>query len=283
MIIFWALTLPILALLALSHGGRWHPAGDAFAVIRPALAGLAGGLLAGGALLQVAHPAFLLLPVFSLITILWPIWRPQPTPSGSVTLYQKNLCFQLGDPAVLLADIRACDPDVITLQEVSVENRALLAALADRWPHQHICSHVPVGAVAVLSRHAPVPDTAPLCAPAIAGLRITAPSGPLWVISLHLPWPWPFKHALYRAEVLKALATLTGPCLLAGDFNMVPWSFSLATLSRSLRGQRAGRAHGTFPMGRITLPIDHCIAPTPARTERRPLCGSDHHGLLARM
>lgn len=283
MSIWWGLAALVVGTpLVASHCGRWHPAGDAFAVLRPGLAALClvvlgAGYVAGG----VAAP-WLALPLVSAATVVWPLLRPHPRAPGTMTLYQKNLSFQLQDPAALIADIRAIDPDVITLQEVSAENETLLQALSDRWPHQQLCPHAPVGGVAVLSRHPATGEADRLCATSLAGLRIRTPAGPLWVVALHLPWPWPFGQALYSARACAALSRLDGPVVLAGDFNMVPWSHTLHRFMTVTGARRAGRALGTFPMGRVRLPIDHCLAPRPARSERRPLCGSDHHGLVVR-
>lgn len=271
----WALFGASLLPLILSHCGRWHPAGDAFAVLRPvwAVPVLVVGLIAG------LPTLVLLVPIASLLTVLWPVLRPQPAPSLGLTLYQKNLSFQLADPTPLIADIRATDPDVITLQEVSAENTTLLDTLADRWPHQHLCPHAPVGGVAVLSRHAPVEHSTPVCATSLAAVQISTPAGPLWVASLHLPWPWPFTQHLYRDRAAAALHALDGPVVLAGDFNMVPWSHTLGMIARAIGGHRAGRALPTFRIGPVGLPIDHCVAPGAARATLRPCLGSDHKGL----
>jgi endonuclease/exonuclease/phosphatase (EEP) superfamily protein YafD len=209
-----------------------------------------------------------------------------PGPSGTLLLYQKNLRFDNAELAALEADIRLADPVALTLQEVSEPNRALLANLADRFPHQHVCRFQGVGAVAVASRLPPIPG-AVVCAPGLAAMQVLVADSqgqtPVWIVSIHLHWPWPYSQQDHVAVLRPVLAELEGSVVMAGDFNMVSWADSVGQLAAAARVSHAGPSKGTYlgfdPI--VRLPIDHAFAPESGRVELRPAFGSDHLGLLA--
>lgn len=117
-------------------------------------------------------------------------------------------------------------------------------------------------------------------------MQVETPDGPVWVVSLHLHWPYPMGQAAQVRALLPELAALKGPVVLGGDFNMVPWSHSIRAIAAATNTRRIGAVQYTLPLkGLYTLPIDHLLVPqTPqaASTEKRPLLGSDHYGVLAR-
>lgn len=284
--VFWSVTALGLCTLLFSFAGALHPLGDSLAVFRTQIACLgliwiALGVWTGAA---PASAAVIAIPVAAaMIPALVSYVRPEVP--GPTTLYQKNMSFRLADTAPLEEDIRSAAPDVLTLQEVTPANTALLMALEDSLPSQLICPFEAVGAVAVASRWPIVPGSASVCVEGLAAMQVQTERGPLWVAAIHLHWPWPYRQAEERDAIAAALRTLEGPVVLAGDFNMVPWSRTMQVLTDATGTRRAGRTRTTLPMlGRLwSLPIDHAIVPDgPASTETRPLLGSDHMGLLVR-
>jgi endonuclease/exonuclease/phosphatase (EEP) superfamily protein YafD len=279
----------IMGSLAGSYLGVVHGLGDSLAVIRPALA-VAACVLA--ALLGFAGRRRVGLLVLAAglaagLPILWASLAGDPGSGAGYHLYQKNLSFRLTDPAPLIADIRGHAPDFVTLQEVTDRTRAVMAGLTDVLPSQHVCTFAAVGGVAVLSRW-PVIAGSERCVDGdgLAAMQVTTPDGPVWVVSIHLHWPFPYRQSEQVPRLLPALAAMAGPMLVGGDFNMVPWSHTLATIARATGTERAGSILYTLPLARgwIVLPIDHVLVPrgkgmTGAR--RLPLLGSDHHGVLA--
>ncbi len=273
-----------LSLVALVGGflGWLHPLGDALAVGRA----YAAGAVAGLALLAIwagqRHAAFgalllaLLVGVQVALTYLW------PGPPGQFVLYQKNLRFDNSELAAVEADIRAVEPLAVTLQEVSDPNLALLSALSDAYPHQLRCATRGIGGPAVLTRLPPVPGSE-VCARGLAALQVEWKDRRVWVVSLHLHWPWPHAQAEQVAALLPVLRGLEGPVLMAGDFNMVRWGASVDALAEAARVIPAGPSRGTYlgfdPLAR--LPIDHALAPSGGRITLRPPLGSDHLGLVA--
>jgi endonuclease/exonuclease/phosphatase (EEP) superfamily protein YafD len=276
-------------LLLGSYLGIVHGLGDSLAVVRPALAGAAvvlGGLLwaagrrwAGVAVLVAGLVAGV--PVISSSLPVAADGRP------ARVAYQKNLSFRLADPEPLIADIVGQAPDFVTLQEVTGWTRAVMIGLEDELPSQHLCPFAAVGGVAVLSRWPMIAGTA-RCAEGdgLAAMQVEAPEGPLWIVSIHLHWPFPYRQSEQLARLIPLLESLDGPIVVGGDFNMVPWSHALRQVARATDSERAGSITYTLPMagGLVTLPIDHVLVPRGRATHARrlPLLGSDHHGVLAR-
>ncbi|NNK66286.1 MAG: endonuclease [Rhodobacteraceae bacterium] len=285
-IVLWALAA--LAVLG-GFGGAVHPAGDSLAVFRVyTVAGLA---LISATLLILRRPviafAGLALVIGAGMTLVLP--RDAETPAGrSYAVYQKNLKWSLRDPEALIADITAQASDFVTLQEVTRRNRAVMAGLAARWPHQHFCDFERIGGTAVLS-HWPVVEGSAFCETrlGLSAMQVATPDGPVWLASLHLHWPWPHRQPGIVADLLPVLARLEGPVVLAGDFNMVPWSHTVAMIEQAARARVVGRPGATFDLRTplIRIPIDHVLMPEDAvaiSATLRPKLGSDHRGVLAK-
>ncbi len=279
-----ALALALMVALGLGYLGRWHPAGDSFAVFRAqgvaALVLVASGALAMGARWPGLGGLVLALVAGGQLVLAY----NRADDAGAVTVYQKNMLWRNDDLAALEADIRAVAPDVLTLQEVSQPNRALLAALADVLPVQVYCPFRRVGGTAVATRWPMVPGTE-TCAPGLAALQAEGPEGRVWLVSIHLHWPWPYVQASHVQLILPVLAAMQGPVVVAGDFNMVRWSQALAGVRAAARVENAGPVRGTYPEfgPLLVLPIDHVLAPEGGSLEVRPLLGSDHRGLVGRV
>lgn len=279
--------LGVLALL-LGFTGRWWAWGDSLSVARSwvGLAGLAWLGLCGltGALGWRRAGAVALLVLACLAPVGWAKWRPEPQGAAAMRLYQKNMNFRMPGVAPLVADIDSLAPDLVTLQEVDAENRAVLEALAGAYPARHYCEFLGVGGQAVLARW---PATQTACGYGWAGLRVDHPEGPFWLVSVHLHWPAPHSQYAHLARALPEIAALEGPVFMGGDFNMVPWSGAMARVGEAMGGARVGRARLSIAQlgGWLWLPIDHVLAPEGwrGRVARRPRLGSDHFGLLAEL
>ncbi|WP_309667388.1 endonuclease/exonuclease/phosphatase family protein [Tabrizicola sp.] len=279
-----ALAAGVMLCLAAGYLGWLHPAGDSFAVFR-AQGAMALALVAGlGFLAQARRMAAVLLVVAALaggpVLLAYQIEGE----AGALVLYQKNMLFRNSDLAGLEADIRAMAPEVLTLQEVSKANLALLASVSDLLPHQMFCPFAAVGGTAVATRLTPVPGSE-ICAKGLAAMQVEGPQGRLWLVSIHLHWPWPYRQAAQLETLVPLIAGLDGPMVIAGDFNMVRWSTALGGVRTAGRVRNAGPARGTYPQfgPLLVLPIDHVLAPGGGSIELRPLLGSDHRGLVGRL
>ena len=282
------MALPLAALL-LGFAGAIHPAGDSLAVFRQPLAAivavfsvlliLTGTRWRGALGLGIAVLAF--------VTTL-PHATPGPSGGEVIRVYQKNLLSLLTGPKPLIEDIRNSNADIVTLEEVADRNKPVVEALSDLYPYQTSCDSLPVGGQVVLSKFPSVGPTLP-CDPSqrLAGMLVDTGRHRVWVVALHMRWPWPYDQAVQAASVAKVLQTLEEPVILGGDFNMVPWGDSVHRVARAGSMQLAGQAGATFrlPDLRFWIPIDHVLMPEGSRaalSETRPRFKSDHRGVLAR-
>ena len=198
---------------------------------------------------------------------------------------------RMDDVAKFLAET---DADAVVLQEVGKPNGALLRhALQSRYPYT-----VGDWGIVILSKH-----------PILADGRIDRPGYPPW-ISLMLRWVQlevngtkfelagvhlarPFYAGLQQEDLAALVAFVksrTLPLVMAGDFNMSPWTEKLGQFERSSGLKRYNTFHLTWPMARGTLPllplvvIDNVFAsPQFARiaVAPGPRLGSDHRPIVA--
>jgi endonuclease/exonuclease/phosphatase (EEP) superfamily protein YafD len=286
----WQLAIGValgIAVTVLAGGylGWLHPLGDSLAVGRgiAAAAIMVIAVFASFAGLRMAAFVSMLLALLTggqvLLAYSW------PGLPGAYTLYQKNMLFRNADLPGLEADIRATSPQIVTLQEVSEPNLAMLSALRDVYPHQQVCPGTRVGGTAVLTNLTMVPDTG-FCGPGMAAMQVVAGEegkDRFWIVSVHLRWPWPYTQADQVDLLVPILDQLQGSAILAGDFNMVRWGHSVTRLAEILELRPAGPTFGSYVgWGRmLPLPIDHVFATRAGRVTPRAALGSDHLGLLA--
>ena len=284
----------ILTALALgTWTGPLHPLGDTLAVLRVPIVALAAL-----AVIWTGWPRLLRWPLAALaLVILGQVVAMKlatgPTP-GAFTVYQKNILYRNARIPQLSEDILAQATDVITLQELTTRNGVILDRLAAAYPHLVTCPNFSWSRNAVLSRHPVVPGQT-LCVPGqgLVGAQLDTPQGPVWVLSLHLRWPWPHGQGAQAARLQEVIADLEGPVVLAGDFNMMPWGHSVRRLTVAAGLRRAGPLRPTYwlaPFGwrtqwalTVPLPLDQVWAPGGGKIEIRPNLGSDHAGVLARV
>lgn len=279
-------TLLMLAILALAGGylGWLHPMGDALAVVRIYAAGAVAFLAVlsiRAGLKLAAFGAMLLALIVAIQVSLVQFW---PGPPGRILIYQKNMLYRNDNLAGLEADIRDVAPLALTLQEVSEPNTAMLTALADILPHQVHCTEGRRGGTAIATSLPPVAGSE-VCLPGMSALQVTWNERQIWLVSVHLQWPWPYDQADDVPDLRRALEKMEGPVLMAGDFNMVRWGHSVTALAHSARAVPAGPSRGTFlgfaPV--VYLPIDHAFAPNGGRIRLRGALGSDHLGFTAEL
>ncbi len=275
----WTLIL----LIGFGYLGVLHPAADSVAVFRPQLANLAALVATMTFALAARKTGVACLVVASLAGAPIAVSAfSRPIPAQGLLLYQKNMLFRNADLPALQADIRSANPAVLTLQEVLAENRPFLTSLADILPHQLHCPWRGVGGPAIATRLTPT-DAPPICERGLAAMQVTGPDGPLWILSIHLHWPWPFNQAPQVDSLIPVLAALNGQIIAGGDFNMVPWSYTMRRFTATTATRIAGPLHGTYAgFAPVLLPIDHVLGPDGTIIiTRRPLAGADHYGLLA--
>lgn len=116
---------------------------------------------------------------------------------------------------------------------------------------------------------------------------------PITLLAVHLDWPVTPESSMIRNKQLHVLAKqirkLTQPVIVAGDFNMTPWSFHYTEFITSSDVSDCSNKllnRGTWPtwMGILALPIDYCFTSDHILVDRYiigPDIGSDHYPVLA--
>ncbi|WP_068115436.1 endonuclease/exonuclease/phosphatase family protein [Tropicimonas marinistellae] len=292
-VVFWLVAATGLAALCGSFLGGLHPAGDSLAVFRSHIAGAGALWVLIGWATGMTSPAWLVLLAVAVTPAAMGYTRYEfVSAAPNTTIYQKNMRYRNPDISELTADIREIAPDILTLQEMTVDHTKILQELKDILPYSHHCDYGPVGTAAVASRW-PTIDGSKLCVDGFTAMRVDAPEGPLWVGSVHLHWPWPERQRVMVDDLVPVMQGLDGPAIVGGDFNMVPWSSTLRRIATALGAERAGRVRMSFPLNHpkglpleqiAQLPIDHVLIPAGKRgaSELRPKLGSDHRGLVVR-
>lgn len=277
--LFTNMLVGLASLLLLCSIGAWlgfvHWLGDVVALFVPYLAGGTAVLLLIFALIRqrtgvVLAAIALLLNLIPLIGYL-PLHRAAAAAEpADLRLMVYNLYYRNNDLAAVLAEVETYEPDVIFLMEYSFAIQAQIEAEFADYPYRLLEPSRMTSGVALFSR---VPLTAsevyrfegtriPVIEVTfdVAGEAVTLVGG-------H-PWPpidrWANLHALQVADVQRVAEQVTGPLIVAGDFNAAPWSFALRQLQAAaeVRDARLGFGGLTTWLGPppIRLSLDHVFA-----------------------
>jgi len=200
--------------------------------------------------------------------------------------------------------IKDADVDVVDLQEASEFMKQAKDSLLQRYPYlvqckpYWICQDVILSKRPVLASGAILPSLPPKDGELnLIWMKTTGPDQrPFTIVTTHLAWPIPpGPQREERRKLIAAMQPLIGPdTILAGDFNLTPWSGALRELDRGLTPM-VRRTHGLFswpaniprirkPSPLPVLPIDQIFAGpawVDSTVKRLPRAGSDHYGVLA--
>jgi len=283
--LFFLVAVGPFAVLALGYTGRFIPLGESLAVFRLPILIIACGLLPILRTTKLLWPGLILILTSLLSMAIY--YVPQKIDDQNVyRLYQKNMSFRIQNIVPLKADILGNRKiDFVTLQEVTNRNLGLVSQLSTEFFSSHVCPFAGVGGTAVLSRWPHIAGTKKCYEKdGMSVMQVNTPNGPLWVMAVHLNWPYPYRQAPQTKRLFKAIEGMDGPKLIAGDFNMVPWSYTLKAFERASNTQtvRPILHSFTLPYVPMTIPIDHVLVPkgSNAKTERRAKKGSDHDGVV---
>ena len=265
-------------LIAGSFAGGIHRSFDVLAMVRPALClGCALGIIAAKqSLLRFTFFAIFLAAFASVLLFFLP-----QKPGGDFRVYTKNLWFANNQLPVLVKDIKQANVDAVMLQEVSDQNRHVLDLLRDEFPHQHLCRFSNWSGVAVVSKRRHISKPKCSTSRALAAVLTESNGETLWLVSAHIPWPWPWDSSRNEIAAEELLRSLDGKVVVAGDFNIFPWTSRVERITAITKTEVAGPARFTLTYRNIPLPIDFVLSPNGGSIEKRPLLGSDHAGLVA--
>lgn len=262
-------------------------------------------LLRRRALLPTLVALVLALGPVSGFCIPWQRLHSAPPASLRVRVLTCNMHYRRPDPDNLDRLVTEARPDIVALQEWPGWKRSRVLAESDLHVHKtdrlFLASRYPLRRVVELGEHSMTERGS------VTRYELETPNGPITILSLHLASP---RQELYEtlhnwekgSEDLKGNSELrwkqhgylrdqadevSGPLLLAGDFNTPPES----AIFRALWGgysdafSEAGLGWGyTFYGGRTTVRIDHILAGTGWHCERcwvGPDVGSPHRPVLA--
>jgi endonuclease/exonuclease/phosphatase (EEP) superfamily protein YafD len=214
----------------------------------------------------------------------------------TVKLVQFNVWDRNIDAVGTARWILAEDPDIVVVEEADDAGARIPALLQGRYPHFSGCEGTRACPTMILSKVGPSAEGR-LHSPGLlsrwggAWASFGQGAGAFTVIGVHYTWPVPPDIQQTQSRRLGAfLARFDRQSLIvAGDFNMTPWSFSLWRQDARFGLQRRTRAVFTWPAAAIShfhirfpfafLPIDHVYAGKAWRTvgvRRGPRLGSDH-------
>jgi endonuclease/exonuclease/phosphatase (EEP) superfamily protein YafD len=294
-----------LAAALAAQGGRFSARLDLLTHFSPFW--LVGGLFAAGYGLVFASPASRpgltavgVLGAMAAAALMLPeLTRPIPPPlardgAQQIKLIQFNAWDRDVDVDATADWIAGQKPDFVLMEDVQPPIRQALERRGFHYTRGMVHT-------AIFSRMAPAP--APFVIPEhdwhvlpdFARATFTAASGPFSLVAVHMSWPT-LADQRDRGMALGDLLDRypKDRLILAGDFNLTPWSFALHRLEERYRLERRDRAVFSWPArlspdGRLRspvafLPIDHVYAGSAWRTvsfARGPLLGSDHYPLVA--
>ncbi|MFO0991981.1 MAG: endonuclease/exonuclease/phosphatase family protein [Hyphomicrobiales bacterium] len=172
-------------------------------------------------------------------------------------------------------------PDVIVFQEFRPYHQPLLDALRATMPHQHTCMQIPRCDLAMASR-LPWTEVGSIGEgeqggnpPVIWADFATMGKRPFRIYGVHLGWPFdPIDQAANIDWLIDYLPRTKGAYVIAGDFNLSPWSWKLSKLT----------AEALWPAPACDLGTLLADAPAvPIRPHRQCVGDSGlHHDLCAR-
>jgi endonuclease/exonuclease/phosphatase (EEP) superfamily protein YafD len=265
---YLAVTAVVLVLVALRR--RW---------------GACAVLIAAGAVSAAA-----VLPYLPL-----PLAQPSAAPA-TLKVLTVNVSYRQFAVRRLLDLVREADPDVLIVQELTPHAERVLAGLDTAFPYyRKFTADGPTG-IGLWSHYELESGTTFALGrlPALEA-RVRAPQGSFTVIGAHLSSPVTPRKAAARNVELRELgarsAAIAEPLVVAGDFNITPYSpfFADWLASSGLTDTRRGRTLSpTWPtmLPWFGIPIDHVAVNSGFAIlshQRLANFESDHYGVLVEL
>ena len=207
-----------------------------------------------------------------------------------------NVSFRQFSTRRLLEIIREADPDVVVAQELTPYAEGVLAPLDTSFVHSFkMPAEGPYG-IAIWSRlEFEYAGPFALARQPSIEARVRAPGGTFTLFGVHLNAPTTPRRAAARNAELRALAArsaaVDGPLVVAGDFNLTPYSpffgdWLAASGLTDTRRHRTPSVSWPALLPILGIPIDHvAVSPEFAILSHRrlPDFGSDHYGVLVEL
>jgi endonuclease/exonuclease/phosphatase (EEP) superfamily protein YafD len=227
-----------------------------------------------------------------------------PSRGRQISLISQNVYCRNADPDGLRRWLRTRPADVVSLVEVPLYLEHRLDGLSDVYPYHARISSEPTRAGRQVQgcQGMLILSTLPITAsqvyrplqkawPALF-VHIAVPGRPVpagfWLAAIHAADPVRQPQHALRDRLLALLpaelAKLSGPLVVAGDFNATPYTPAFRRFAVTA-GLAAPWSPGSYParLGTFGLPIDHVLVREAnlLRLEPLPSYGSDHRPLRA--
>jgi endonuclease/exonuclease/phosphatase (EEP) superfamily protein YafD len=255
---------------------------------RWALVIMAGGLAAtGGVHVWLGLASCCAAPAASAQTVISKVTL-EGAPGRGLTVLALNTWHVHGDAQRLERYLMTGPADVIVLQEIGPDKRAVLPRLKAAYPFQADCADEWQCSLALLSRVpleaagvGRIAEEGPGYMPAFVWAKL---SGSTTIIGTHLHRPSrdPWLHERQVAALAQLVRHVEGPVVLAGDLNTSPWSNAFRKLRAATGLTPASILTPTWPAWPIAMPqvaLDHILVSgelTVAAAGTGPAVGSDH-------
>jgi vancomycin resistance protein VanJ len=302
----WLLASLALILAGCAYLGAWWSSIDALASFLPLAVPLVGLALLFAMVRRRSRrgawvSAIALIAALLCIARMAPEWTmalPRPSTGVRVRIMTHNLHHGGANPTAQARMLAKSGADILLLQENDARSATALNALAPIYPYRDNCRACEV---AILSRwptdgvHYRFPGRDGKAAgPPLFRADVHVPGGGIvTVASLHAPRPLPSdKQARFFGDLIDSLQRQDrSRLILAGDFNLTPWSAMMRRLDHALEPMvRITRAMPSYPAPGATrfprplLPIDHLFIGAELRVESVQTLaptGSDHLPIMA--
>lgn len=301
--------------LALGWLGRFHPVADIASHATCHLIGTLIGATLGVIACRAGRTALAvtLVAVCAVSTLAIPSWlasqaiwsledRTTPPTDGNIRIVSLNAWHSNRDVDALERFLESVAADIIVLTEFGPAKSALAKRLANKFPHQAGCSDNIWCAMHLLSRH-PIMRSQTTSrhngtGPPTVEVQFGAALRNLSVIGVHLMRPIDSRWGSYNevtqiAARVRALSKSAGaPVIVAGDFNLTPWSWNWRKFRDESGLKNAGPAWpalspASWPAAPLVAPqlaIDHVFVSDELSVTRiglGPVVGSDHLPVIA--
>lgn len=225
--------------------------------------------------------------------------EPSVTASAAVgdpvfRLLSLNVWFRNPDMARTAEYIEQSRADAVVLLELTPSQAEALLPLLPSYPHSYI-EPSRMGAAVFTKWPVLSAESVPLAqgGAVAARMRLDWRGAPVTVLGVHLNWPLGPRNSQFRNEELAGVIAISKahrePLIVAGDFNLTPWSeyFSDALEESGLHD--AARGFGlsrSWPaqFAPLGIRIDHCWLSSQWQSQRvdiGPSLGSDHLPVVA--
>lgn len=238
-----------------------------------------------------------------IVHLAWtrPYWPHQPPASAgsTLTVMSLNMYYGWADLSQVAAEVERVQPDIVVLQEVTIQSVEGIEAPGwrARFPHRvgrpaadWVATNMLVFSRYPLHAIADAPEDAP-----IVVLRADVPGGPVTLVAVHVTNPVVDMAAwvseLQRAE--DAVRRASGPTIALGDFNAVREHQPLRQLLERTGLKDAAEEAGagwipTFPADSLLplISLDHVLVSqdfVASFVGTIRVAGTDHLGLQAEL